>query len=452
MGLTARLQTLEQEGRPIRVAVIGAGQMGSGLARQVAHLPGMRLAGLCDVIVERAVAAAAQAEVPAAVGDSRRAVRQLLGDGHVAITAQADWLLDVPEVDAVLDATGDPDTGARLALATLALRKPFITMNVEADATVGPLLASMARNAGTVYTVAAGDEPSVLCEMVDFARAIGLEVMCAGKGKNNRLDRSATMQAVAPEAAARGMSARMLAAFVDGTKTMVEMAALSNATGLLPDCPGMHGPRVDLADLLHTFVPQSDGGILHGRGVVDYAIGDVAPGVFLIVTTPSEAVRRDLAYLKAGDGPYYLLSRPFHLASLEAPLSVARAVLYGEVTMAAVGAPLAECLAAAKRDLRAGEVLDGIGGETVYGLTDTAVRTATARAVPIGVVHGARVRRDVACGTVLTTEDVALDETATIVQLLHQQDAMVDEGMLHRAAPAALVTAGTEGTPGETAC
>ena len=428
--LLMRLKALEQDGRPIRVAVIGAGQMGAGLARQVAHLPGLRLAGVCDVVVERAVAAAAEAEVRAEVAGSPADARRILAEGRVALAGRADWLVEAPGIDAVLDATGDPNTGARLALAAIVSRKPFVTMNVEADATVGPLLAWMARGAGTIYTVAAGDEPSVLCEMVDFARAIGLDVICAGKGKNNRLDRAATMQAVEAEAVQRGMSPRMLAAFVDGTKTMVELAALANATGLQPDCPGLHGPRANLADLLATFVPQSDGGILHHRGVVDYAIGNVAPGVFVIATTPNEAARRDLAYLKAGDGPYYLFYRPYHLASLEAPLSVARAVLHDEITMAALGAPVAECVAVAKRDLRAGEVLDGIGGETVYGITDTATGASASRAVPIGVSHGACVRRDVARGSVLTEDVLALDETMPIVHLRRLQDVMVREGTL----------------------
>ncbi len=437
MRLLSRLQALEHAGRPIRVAVIGAGQMGSGLVRQVAHVPGMRLAAVCDVVVERAVAAAAEAGVAGGVADSAMDVSRLLSDGRAAVASRADWIVAAAGIDAVLDATGDPDTGARLALAAIGRRKPFITMNVEADVTVGPLLAWMARAAGTIYTVAAGDEPSVLCDMVDFARAIGLEIICAGKGKNNRLDRAATMKTVEPEAMARGMSPRMLAAFVDGTKTMAEMAGLANATGLRPDRPGMHGPRANLADLLKVFIPRADGGILDRRGAVDYAIGDVAPGVFVIVTTSSEPVRRDLAYLKAGDGPYYLLSRPYHLASLEAPISVARAVLLGETTMTALGAPVAECVAVAKRDLRAGEVIDGIGGETVYGLTEAADGAAAEQAVPIGVTHGARVTRDVAAGRVLTADDLALDERATVVQLRRLQDVMVRNGMLAQIAPAA---------------
>lgn len=353
---------------------------------------------------------------------------------------------------AVVDATGDPEAGAQLALDAIARNKAFITMNVEADVTVGPLLAHRARSARTVYTVAAGDEPSVLCEMVDFARAAGLEVVCAGKGKNNRLDRAATAASVTPEAAARGMSARMLASFVDGTKTMVEMAALANATGLQPDRAGMHGPRADLSDLLRTFIPEEDGGILRTRGVVDYAIGDVAPGVFLVVTTSNGTIRRDLAYLKSGEGPYYLLHRPYHLASLEVPLSVTRAVIYGEATMAALGAPLAECVAVAKRDLRVGELLDGIGGETVYGLADSAARAGAAYALPIGAASGARVKTDIPRGTILTEQDVTLDEASTIVHLRRQQDRMARDGTLPPAGRIAAMAVGATGHAGETAC
>ncbi|HKV45967.1 MAG TPA: SAF domain-containing protein [bacterium] len=430
MRLFDRLSRLDRERHPIRVAVIGAGQMGSGLVHQLARLPGMRVAGICDLVGERAVAAAGHAGLSAGVAGARTDAERLLAEERTCVVSQADWLVDAPSVDAVLDATGDPETGARLAFASITRRKPFITMNVEADVTVGPILAWLARRSHTVYTVAGGDEPSVLCEMVDFARAIGLDVVCAGKGKNNRLDRTATAEAVRTEADARGMSPRMLAAFVDGTKTMAEMASLANATGLAPDLPGMHGPQANLADLLRTFVPEADGGILRRTGVVEYAIGDVAPGVFLIVTSASGPIRRDLAYLKMGEGPYYLLYRPYHLASLEAPLSVARAMLSGETTMAAAGAARAECVAVAKRDLQPGESLDGIGGQTVYGLAEPAARATAARAVPIGVAQGARVLRHITAGSVLTDGDVALDETLTIVQLRRLQETLTCQGHL----------------------
>ncbi|MDQ7829095.1 MAG: SAF domain-containing protein [Armatimonadota bacterium] len=428
MGLLPRLQAREREGRPVRVAVVGVGQMGAGVARQVAALAGMRLVALCDVRVERALGAAEAAGLRAAVAADGAEAARLVREGRVAVTARAEGVADLP-VDVLVDATGEPEVGARLGLCALRPGRALVSLNVEADVTVGPLLGHLARRSGAVYTLAAGDEPAALGELVDEARLMGLEVICAGKGKNNRLDRTATPARLAGEARTRGMSPRMLTAFVDGTKTMAELAALANAAGLGIDRPGLHGPAADLADLLHTFVPEGDGGILQRRGVVDYAVGDVAPGVFLVVTAP-EALRGDLAYLRMGDGPYYLLHRPYHLASLEVPRSIARAALDGEVTLAPAGPPRVECVAVAKRDLRPEEVLDGIGGETVYGLAEEADRASAEGLLPVGLAQGARVLRPVAAGCPLRYADVVLDEGAVVVQARRLQDALLRQGLL----------------------
>jgi len=430
MGLLTRLQVREREGRPIRVAVVGAGQMGASLCRRLGRLPGFALVGACDVVPGRAATALAHAGVVAGAAESDAEARRLVDARRAVATTRADVLMDLPDVDAVVDATGDPEAGARLALAALGRRRVVVTLNVEAEATVGPVLACTARAAGVGYTLAAGDEPAVLAELVEFARLVGLEVVCAGKGKNNRLDRTATAASVALEAAQRGMSPRMLAAFVDGTKTMAELAVLANGTGLVPDRAGLHGPRADLADLLRVFVPAADGGILQRTGVVDFAVGDVAPGVFVVGRADDAALQRDLAYLRMGAGPYYLLYRPYHLASLEAPLTIARAVLDGEITLAAAGAPVAECVAAAKRDLRPGEILDGIGGATVYGVALAADEARARETVPVGVAAGARVRRPVARDALLTAADVELDEALTVVHLRRLQDALVRDGTL----------------------
>jgi predicted homoserine dehydrogenase-like protein len=423
-----RLAALEREGASVRVAVVGAGQMGSGVVRQLARLPGVRLVGVCERVMGRAEEAVAAAGLAAELVRTPEEVRKVLADRRVALAHDLSSL--VGEVDVLVDATGEPEAGARIAMVALQHRKTLVTMNVELEATVGPLLAYLWRASGAVYTVGLGDEPAVLCEMVDFARALGFEVICAGKGKNNRLDRAATPASVEAEAARWGINPRMLAAFVDGTKTMAEMAALANATGLTVDRTGMHGPVANRDDLLRVFVPEADGGILSRPGVVEYAIGDVAPGVFVVVRARDERTRQDLHYLKMGPGPYYALHRPFHLASLEVPVSVARAALDGEVTMQARGAPAVECVAVAKRDLAAGEQLDGIGGETVYGLAEEAGRARAARAVPIGLVAGARTRREVPKGQTLTEEDVQLDEGSVVVQLRRLQDALVAAGVL----------------------
>lgn len=373
--------------------------------------------------MERAEEAVAQAGLAAEPVRTADEARRVVADGRVPLTR--DLFLLVDEVDVVVDATGEPEAGARIALEAFGHRKTLVTMNVELEATIGPLLAYLWRGSGAVYTVGLGDEPAVLCEMVDFARALGFEVVCAGKGKNNRLDRSATPTTVQTEAEQWGMNPRMLASFVDGTKTMAEMVALANATGLTVDRTGMHGPVANRDDLLRVFVPEADGGILTRSGVVEYAIGDVAPGVFVVVRVRDERTQLDLHYLRMGRGPYYALHRPFHLASLEVPVSVARAALDGEVTMQARGAPAVECVAVAKRHLAAGEELDGIGGETVYGLAEEAVRARLSRAVPIGIVAGGRTRREIPQGQVLTEEDVQLDERSVVVQLRRLQDALV---------------------------
>jgi len=252
------------------------------------------------------------------------------------------------------------EVGAQVAWNAIMRRRHVVMLNVETDVTVGLYLNRLAESTGCIYTVAAGDEPGVLKGLYDFASSLGFEVVCLGKGKNNPIDYAATPESCRAEAEARGMSPKMLASFVDGSKTMVEMAAVSNATGLVPDVPGMHGPRVDLPDLTRVFVPVEDGGILSQKGCVDYSTGKVAPGVFAIVTSSEPRVRTDMRFLGMGDGPYYLLYRPYHLCNLETPLAVAEAVLYGERTVVAKRA-VSEVVAIAKRDLRAGETLGDIG-------------------------------------------------------------------------------------------
>jgi predicted homoserine dehydrogenase-like protein len=283
----------------------------------------------------------------------------------------------------------------------------------------------MADAADVVYTTSAGDEPGAIKELYDFATALGFEIVAAGKGKNNPLDRTATPQQLMEQANRQEMSAKMLASFVDGTKTMVEMTAVANAIGFVPDISGMHGPHATPDTLAQIFCPREDGGILQQRGVVDYAVGDVAPGVFVIFTTTQPKVIKDLQYLRLGKGPYWALYRPYHLANIETPISVAQAVLYKQATLAPRGVPVAETTTVAKRDLRVGEILDGLGGTMVHGNIERADVARQEKMLPLGLSERAYVRREVARGQTLTFDDVELNEQSFIVHARRLQDLLL---------------------------
>jgi predicted homoserine dehydrogenase-like protein len=425
MSLYEKLLQRERAGRPIAVGLVGAGQMGTGLVSQVACMQGMRVTAIADIALERARHAFTAAGVPdeaiVEAADPSSAAEALAANKRV-ISASADLLPQLDALEAIIEATGVPDLGARIAFSAILGRKHIVLLNVETDVTVGPLLKRMADLAGVVYTGAAGDEPAATLELYQFAKALGLTVLCAGKGKNNPLNRAATPESLAAEARAKGTAPKMLCSFVDGTKTMVEMAALANATGLPPSRRGLHGPQVNTKQLPQVFAPVEQGGILEETGVVDYAIGDVAPGVFVVFTSALPVVIDELRYLKMGDGPNWALYRPYHLTSIETPLSVARAVLEGEATIAPAHGMVAEVITVAKRTLRAGEKIDGIGGATVYGLVERAAVAAAERLLPLGLAQHAVLLRDVPLGEPLAYDDVQLDETQTVVQLRRLQD------------------------------
>jgi len=422
MSYVDRLRTRERElGRPVRIGLVGAGQMGLGFVVQAARIDGMEVSAIADIAPDRGVRAferAGRTDVRTG-GDLAAAVER----GHAVVVDDGLALTRLP-VDVIVDASGVPEVGAQVAFAALLAGKDIALLNVECDVTVGLLLARMAERLGRVYTVCRGDEPVECKALVDHARDIGFTVVCAGKGKNNPLDPAATPESVAAQAAAKGMNPHMLASFVDGSKTMIEMAALANATGLSVSRRGMTGPHSTVDELSAVFRPERDGGLLPAPGVVDYCTGPVAPGVFVIGHSDDPVVVDEMAYLGMGPGPYYTFYRPYHLASVEAPLSVAQAVLDRTPSLAPV-AWNAEVLAVAKRDLAKGELLDGIGGETVYGVTDSASQAQDGGHVPLGLAAGARVLRDVPAGTVLTSADVAVDETTTIASLRRLQDRLL---------------------------
>ncbi len=424
MVQTALLERESSQG-PIRVGIVGGGQMGEGLACQMELMIGMKSFAIADVVAGRAeqVFQSARVSEDAVVAtDDAATAAQVIAEGKRVATTNATMLSTLPGIEIVVEATGVPEIGARVALDAILAGKHVLQMNVETDATVGYILRKMANAAGVVYSLSAGDEPGSTMELYDFAASLGFEIICAGKGKNNPLDRSANPDTVAQMAKAQQMNPKMLASFVDGTKTMVEMTSLANATGLVPDVPGMHGPEVSAATIASIFCTRQDGGILEKPGVVDFGLG-IAPGVFVVFSSDHPKIIRDLGYLKLGPGPNYALYRPYHLTSLETPISIARAVLKNETTVATDRVPVAETIAVAKRDLKAGQVIDSLGGYTVYGLIDTVERSSTERWLPLGLAPGSRMLRDIERGSPLSYDDVALDESLSIVQLRRLQDA-----------------------------
>ncbi|HEX8495686.1 MAG TPA: SAF domain-containing protein, partial [Actinomycetales bacterium] len=332
-------------------------------------------------------------------------------------------LVELP-IDVVVEATGVPEIGAQVILSALLAGRDVATLNVECDVTIGALLHRLSASTDSVYSVCRGDEPVETKILVDHARDLGFEVVCAGKGKNNPLDQRATPATLTAEATAKGMNPKMLCSFVDGSKAMIEMAALANTTGLGVSTRGMHGPASTVADLHRTFAMQADGGVLERGGVVDYCTGPVAPGVFVVIRTDDDYVNHEMSYLKMGDGPYFSLYRPYHLASIEAPLTVYEMVLDRRPSMVAEHWT-AEVGAVAKRDLIPGEAIDGVGGSTVAGMIDAAADFRRDGLVPLGVLAGARVTKPVAAGALLTADDVELDQTSTIVALRQLQERLV---------------------------
>jgi predicted homoserine dehydrogenase-like protein len=415
-------QRLDETGRPLRVGLVGAGQMGRGFAAQMLRMPGIALAAVFDVQRDRAVEALTQAGIqPTEVADATAAAAAIEAGGSVALEDTRD-LAALP-LDVVVEATGVPEVAVRVAISALSGGTSVATLTVEADVTIGRYLAALAEESGALYSVCRGDEPVETKILVDYARDLNFEVICAGKGKNNPLDPYATPETLAERAASKQMNPKMLCSFVDGSKAMIEMASLANTTGLGVSKRGMHGPPSTVPTLHETFALVEDGGVIERAGVVDYCTGPVAPGVFVVVRTDDPYVHHEMTYLQMGDGPYFALYRPYHLASLEAPLTVyemvldRRASLVTEHWTAEVGADT-------KRAMKAGERIDGIGGHTVRGLIVDAGEFADEGLVPLGVLAGATLKRDVPVDHTLTYDDVELDESSLIVRMRRIQESM----------------------------
>jgi predicted homoserine dehydrogenase-like protein len=446
--IAADLAERERAGTPIRVGIVGAGKFGSSVAHQVSRMRGVRLVALADLFPDKAqgvfVRNGRSADDVVRAGDSG-AIARAIERGQAAVTDDPLALCDAP-LDVIVEATGVPENGARIGAAAIAGGKHIVMVNMETDVAIGPLLHRRARAAGVVYTIADGDQPGCIMRLVDWARALGLEVVVAGRG--TRLfgsDRTGD-----PEGAfarygfaselvqEQQLNAQMYNSFRDGSKSQIEMCSVANMTGLVPDVRGMHEPSATATDLARVFSLREHGGVLNRFGVVELA-NAVAPdgatvlpdhldiGVFIVVRTDHPRIAQDLGFygLKMGpDGTTAAHYRPYHLCGIEAPMSIAEAGLYGKATGAPIGAPIADVVAVAKHDLRAGETLDGSGGRMAYGLIERAEIVRAENLLPLTMTDGVRLTRDVPADQPITYEMIERPADSFLWSLRAEQDRM----------------------------
>jgi len=441
VNLHALLTAHESSGKPLRVGLIGAGKFGAMFLAQARRMPGIHIIGIADLSPQRARDSLALVGWPAesyAAGSADEA----LARRSTWITDDALKLIALPALDVVIDATGNPPAGIAHARAAIAHGKHIVMVNVEADALAGPLLAAEARQAGVVYSLAYGDQPALIAEQVDWARACGFDVVAAGKGTKYLPEYHASTPdtvwahygLTAEQARIGGMNAQMFNSFLDGTKSAIEMAAVANATGLTPAPGGLAFPPCGVDDLPSVLRPASAGGEIHHKGQVEVVSSlerdgqpvfrDLRWGVYVVFEAPSDYVRRCFAEygLKTdASGRYAALYKPYHLIGLELGISVASAGLRREPT----GSPRAfvgDAVAVAKRDLAAGETLDGEGGYTVWARLMPASDSLRLGGLPIGLAHKLKLKRPVAKGAALSWADVAVDETDAAVRARREME------------------------------
>ena len=430
MNLHRLLKEREAHGAPLRVGVIGAGKFGSMYLSQARHTPGVRIAAIADLSPARAKEALQR------VGWADSAI------ASVRFFEDSLRMIAEPELDVVIDATGSPSAGIAHVLACCEHRKHIVMVNVEADALAGPLLAECASDAGIVYSLAYGDQPALICEMVDWARACGFEVIAAGKGtKYLPAYHASTPETVwghyglTPEdARIGGLNPQMFNSILDGTKSAIEMCAVANATGLIaPD--GLAFPPCGVDELPTILRPQEDGGVLHHRGQVEVisslkrdgspVFRDLRWGVYVVFAGGSDYVERcfkEYGLLTDSTGQYTAMYKPYHLIGLELGVSVASVGVRGEATGAPIGFN-ADVVATAKRDLAAGEMLDGEGGFTVYGKVMPASESLRLGGLPLGLAHKVRLRSAVSAGQPVRWDDVEIDERQPAVAFRREMEA-----------------------------
>jgi predicted homoserine dehydrogenase-like protein len=435
MNLHSLLQRRAAEGRPVRVGLIGAGKFGTMFLAQARRTAGLQVAAIADLSPARAETALAAAGWPPAQV-AARSLDAAAKSGAVFLTDNASAMIAADGLDVIVDASGNPAAGIAHVLACCDAGRSVVMVNVEADALAGPWLAEKARKAGIVYSLAYGDQPALICEMVDWARASGFDVVAAGKGTKylpayheSTPDTVWQHYGIAPDRARDGgMNARMFNSFLDGTKSAIEMTAVANATGLTPAPDGLAFPPCGTEELATVLRPAAAGGALHHKGQVEVISSqkrdgtpvprDLRWGVYATFEAPSDYVARcfgEYGLSTDPSGRYAAMYKPYHLIGLELGISVASVALRREPTGCPVGFH-ADVAAVAKRDLKAGDILDGEGGYTVWGRLLPAGRALELRALPLGLAQAVPLKNAVPAGAVLRWADVVIDEESVAVR------------------------------------
>jgi predicted homoserine dehydrogenase-like protein len=403
------LKTRQHENNPIRVAMIGAGFMGRGVALQILNfVQGIELVAISNRHIRRAIRAYSEAgEEKVLTVETVDQLEDAIKLGHHAVTEDANLLCQAESIDAVIEVTGAVEFGAQVAMKAIEHKKHIITMNAELDGTVGSILKVYADKAGVIFTGVDGDQPGVTMNLFRFVKSIGVKpVLCGNiKGLHDPYRNPTTQEGFARQ---WGQKPAMVTSFADGTKISFEQAVTANATGMKVAKRGMIGPTVPAGTPLQQAILKYPlEALVEGPGIVDYIVGaEPAPGVFVLGTHDHPAQKHYLNLYKLGNGPLYCFYTPYHLCHFEVPLTCARAVLFNDVTIASLGAPHVDVVAAAKIDLIAGQKLDGIGNYMTYGLCENSDVAQNDNLLPIGLAEDCRLKRDIPKDQVLVYDDV----------------------------------------------
>lgn len=415
------LQARENEGRPIRVGLWGAGAMAKGMVNQIMrYTPGMEVAVIANRTLKKALDLYEIAGVNAQVCDDLESLQDVVSSGGFAVTENAELLCEVNGLDVLVECTGTIEYAANLILKAIQNKKHVLNFNAEVDATIGPILKVYADDAGVMLSGCEGDQPGVIMNVFRYVKALGLEPLLCGniKGLQDFYRNPTTQAGFAKQ---WQQSPNMVTSFADGTKISFEQACVANATGMGVAKRGMYGYSFNghVDEMVNMYDVEE---LKRLGGIVDYVVGaKPAPGVFVFATTDDPIVKQGLHYMKLGEGPLYSFYIPYHLVFFEIASSIARMVLFNDVVMAPIGGPVVEVITHAKTDLIAGQMLDGIGGYDVYGQCENAEIARRENLLPIGLAEGATLKRNVKKDDIISLDDVEIDRETLVYKLFMEQ-------------------------------